>query len=325
MLADRRRTVVNEPVMVRLDITGRTAYDGPMEIATAVFVPDDVAHRPPRAVVVAYPGGTYRWNYYHLEVPGHPGYSLAQHLAAAGHLVVACDHLGIGDSTPIDDLDPISADLVLDADRAAFEVIRDRLATGTLVEDLSPLDAPFMVGVGHSMGGYLVTRHQGEHASFDAVGVLGWSQRAPEPPGSPAADGADAPASGAGAFGVDLTRPPRAMLHAMFHADDIPTAVRDADDAVATRLYPWAFSLVQPGATAADAAAIDTPVFVGLGERDLATAPLAEAATYVRSRDVTVYVVEGAAHCFNFASSRAQFYQRFSDWVGSVSSLTASS
>jgi hypothetical protein len=124
------------------------------------------------------------------------------------------------------------------------------------------------------------------------------------PPRERAAPGPDA----------DLAHPDRSSLHRFFHAPDVPEAVRAADDALAVELYPWAYALVTPGATAVEAA----DRRAGLGERDMSRAPLREATAYTASADVTVMVVPGAAHCFNLASNRRQFFERFAGWAQSV-------
>src|SRR5437762_3526342 len=106
------------PAMIRLDITGLANVPGDVEVAAAVFMPPALPVSDHPVVVVAYPGGTYTWRYYHLEVPGRSGYSFAQHLAASGCVVVACDHIGIGASSPVPSAEALTADAVLAADRA---------------------------------------------------------------------------------------------------------------------------------------------------------------------------------------------------------------
>lgn len=56
------------------------------------------------AALVCLPGGTYDKRYWHLEIERHPGYSFGEHLARAGYIVIAVDHLAVGDST-----DPIAS------------------------------------------------------------------------------------------------------------------------------------------------------------------------------------------------------------------------
>src|SRR2546421_10183816 len=78
-----------------------------------------------KAVLLCLAGGTYDKRYWHLEVPGHPGYSFAEHLTGQGYVVVALDHLGVGDSgDPSGDL---SLAVLADGDAAVAEQVRARL------------------------------------------------------------------------------------------------------------------------------------------------------------------------------------------------------
>ena len=65
---------------------------------------------------------------------------------------------------------------------------------------------------------------------------------------------------------------------------------------------------------AAEAAAVTVPVFVGVGERDVCPAPLAEPGAYRRSRDVSVFIVPRMAHMHNFACTREVLWNRLVSW-----------
>jgi alpha-beta hydrolase superfamily lysophospholipase len=297
---------------VRLDIADAMDVPGPLDINAAVFVPSGGV-RPGMPVVCCFPGGNYTWRYYHLEVPGANGYSLADHMADRGCLVVAFDHLGIGESTSVEGRVDLDVDHVLAADRAAADVAVERLRAGTLVPGLAAVERPFLVGAGHSMGGFLLTKHQAAFRTFDAVAVLGWSQLVGGVSRIESPLNWDADDNG-------LVRLDRKLLHGMFHAADVPDQVKQADDEAGTALYAWARGVQQSG-TAQEAAVIEVPVFVGLGESDISPAPLDEPAAYASSSDVTVYVVPGAAHCFNFASARQLFFERLSGWTLSLAAI----
>src|ERR1700758_2977022 len=101
-----------------------------------VFAPDDAAAA--SAVLVCLAGGSYDKHYWHLKVPGHPGYSFAEHMSARGYVVVAVDHLATGGST--DPQPPVELGLPLLAAGDALVVtqIRERLAAGTLVPATPP-------------------------------------------------------------------------------------------------------------------------------------------------------------------------------------------
>jgi len=83
--------------IVEVDVSSAVPLDGPHRVVTWVFAPFEPAARVP--LLVCLPGGSYTKAYWHLEVPGHPGYSFAEHMARRGMLVVAVDHLGTGESS----------------------------------------------------------------------------------------------------------------------------------------------------------------------------------------------------------------------------------
>ena len=80
-----------------VDVSGSVALDGSHRLSAWVFPPEHVDG--PVPLLFCLPGGSYTKAYWHLEVPGRPGYSFAEHLARAGMLVVAVDHLGVGESS----------------------------------------------------------------------------------------------------------------------------------------------------------------------------------------------------------------------------------
>ena len=60
------------------------------------------------------------------------------------------------------------------------------------------------------------------------------------------------------------------------------------------------------------------PVFLGFGDRDLTAHPRNDAAFYTASDDITVFVLEGAAHCHNFAANRHELWDRLATWAATV-------
>jgi len=118
-------------------------------------------------------GGGCSTGYFDLEVGGRPGYSMAEHAAAAGAVVVALDHLGVGASDTVDDLYAVTpTGLASCHHRATSEVVR-RLRAGELGDGLPAIEHPLVVGLGHSMGGMLAAVQQARHRSFDALVLLG--------------------------------------------------------------------------------------------------------------------------------------------------------
>jgi alpha-beta hydrolase superfamily lysophospholipase len=222
---------------LRFDVAGE---DGrPLTQAAWCFVPPaetDVA-----GLLVCLAGGTYDKHYWHLEVPGHDGYSFAEHLAARGWVVVAVDHLGVGESS-----DPPSGSLGLerlrDGDVEVAEQLRTAFADGTLAEGLPPLPHLPVIGVGHSMGACLTTMVQAASSVYDGVALLGYGVEINVRDlahGDLADRMAESEAlfrqmTGAGDERFHIV--PRDLLRALFHSSDVPDAVVAADDAVQSRV-----------------------------------------------------------------------------------------
>jgi len=262
---------------------------------------------------VCLPGGTYSYRYFDLGVPGHPGYSFARYLAGQGHTVVAFDHLGTGRSSRPD------REVGLDMQAAA---------TAQAVEGLAGSDRS-VVGVGHSMGGYVAIFQQARFRTFDAVAILGTTNQAVRILDLPA-DLIDAASGGAesrqrlvdtlmAGFPKPYLESSRGPLLSAFHLDDVPAAVLDADlttETVVPRLA--AAQATVPGIALDAAAMIEEPVFLAFGDVDVSPDPHLEPSTYPASRDVTLFLLTKSAHCHNMATSRQVLWDRLEAWAATV-------
>ena len=189
-------------------------------------------------------------------------------------------------------------------------------------------DGP-IIGVGHSMGACLTTMVQATAAPYDAVGLLGYGVQIANVRDGDLGVGdlvAQVEASeqaflaGAGADGGPSTIVPREVLRPLFHAPDVPDAVMDADDAVQSRVpVRAAAEVTTPGFVSEYAAGIDVPVYLCFGSvLDVSPDPYTEPANYRASTDITLHVLEGAAHCHNMASRRHELFDRFAAWAGTI-------
>jgi dienelactone hydrolase len=296
--------------------------------AAWLFVPAQPARA--KAVLVCLAGGSYDKHYWHLEVPGHPGYSFAEYMSALGYVVVAVDHLAVGDSTDPAESHELGMPLLAAGDVLVARQIRERLAARTLASSL-PADLP-VVGVGHSMGACLTTMVQATSEVYDAVVLLGY--------GVQIANVNDVDHRGADmdtqvaetmvhlreAFGASEDAVsgylPRGPIRPLFHAPDVPDAVVTADDTAASRVPILAASQVTtPGYVQSFAQMITVPVFLGFGAAiDVSPGPHTEPANYPASGDVTLYLVPGSGHCHNFASARALLWDRIACWLNALRS-----
>ncbi len=278
-------------------------------LATWIFEPPaGVTPRP--QLLFCLPGGSYSKAYWHLEVPGHPGYSCAEHLARHGYTVIAVDHLGVGESTR-----PPGRTLTLERLAGANARLVERV-----VEHMA-LEAPVPVAIGHSMGGLLAVYQQSLHRSFAALAVLGFPHGVMDLRGGRASLPTREQVEAAAAAGK-LDAPAlldRRPLHPLFHWDDVPAAVIEADDAAATPTPGIAGAIgIVPYIGADHAARIDVPVLVGFGERDNARDAWAEVAPYRSAPDVTLVVLPRSGHCHNLASTRTVLWDRLARWIASV-------
>ena len=113
-----------------------------------------------------------------------------------------------------------------------------------------------------------------------------------------------------------------------FHFDDIGAEVvaRDQTDfpfrngdqppwGSGTVPMPAAIWCLAPGSTLAEAAAVQVPVLVAMGERDVLVDPRGEARAYVSSPSVDWFQCPRMAHMHNFAGTRALLWQRIESWA----------
>jgi pimeloyl-ACP methyl ester carboxylesterase len=298
---------------LRIDVSGQTGLPGRLELAATVFWPERAQRIDPPLVVFGFPGGGYARGYFDIGWPGLPGYSQAEHHVRAGFVFVACDHLGVGGSS-LPEPQALTFPVVTAANRALVDQVTARLEKGTLAPGLEPLRAAVRIGMGQSMGGAFLVLQQERYRSFDAIAVLGYSGIHTLLP---------APAGEAAAAMTDDEK-----FRYGFHWDDVPGEFVQADLGSGFPVRqagtpPWgsasvpgcAMSLLEPGCVAREAARIDVPVFVGVGERDVCPDPHAEPAAYRSARDVTLYVQPRAAHMHNFAGTRALLWERLAVWM----------
>jgi alpha-beta hydrolase superfamily lysophospholipase len=269
-------------------------------------------------------GGKCSTGYFDLQVEGYPDYSMADYLAARGFIVAAFDHLGVGGSSPVDDLFLVTPRLASAVNDDAHRAVVGGLVSGTLVPGVPPLPDLVPIGVGHSMGGMLLGVQQARHATFAAVAVLGHGVGLPT-----VLTGEELSCAHDGTIGeeavVRLARtrfaapvapaasppPPGSFLPA-----DLPEPVRAAFVAQQTELlFSCGLTSMLPGSTDREKAAITAPVFLGFGEDDLTTDFMGCVARYTATNDISLFVVPGAAHCHNQSARRTMLWDRLAHWA----------
>lgn len=275
----------------------RVPVPGGWEIATTVFLPDDAAGRGRVPVLLALPGGGYSRGYFDLPADG---YSQARHHASQGTVVIAVDHLGAGESS-VPPSEVTTLPTVAAADTAAIRAVLARL------RDEFGIDVGVVVGAGQSMGGQILAAMQANHRTCDAIALLGSSVVQTVVPRRPGAEQAD------WVWG--------------FHWLEELSPLAESDIAAGipakSQPRPWAslsvpgfaVTLLERGVVADVAAAVDVPVLLAAGERDVTCPLLTEAAAFTAARDVAVFQVERMAHMHNFAPTRARLWERLDAFV----------
>jgi len=310
---------------IQVDIpTALPSGAGANEIVADLHRPADAPH----ALLICWPGGSYTRAYWDMQIEGHPGYSFADHMTARGFAVLAADHLGVGESSRPADADAVTLETMAAASAAFTAEVRDRLTTGALAPRLAPAPGVPIIGVGHSLGGCISVFPHADHHSYDPVPHLGFTHGSkdaledgptgsvPDPAGPRAAAGAQAKALFGDDWDAGYALAPREPSHAWLYAPDVPAEVIAADDKT---VAPWPrqayVEALTVGFTAASAARVRSRVFLGFGDRDIPQRPRDDAAFYTASNDITVFVLEGSAHCHNFATNRGDLWDRLGTWA----------
>jgi pimeloyl-ACP methyl ester carboxylesterase len=346
-------------VEMTIDVSDAAGLGMAAHCAITVHLPDLDALVSPPVVCFAFPGGGYCRRYYSFDMPDGSSGGQAGFHCGRGWIVIACDHLGFGDST-IPEGNALTLDNVAAANDAMVREVMRRLEAGELVDRLAPVVGATCLGIGQSMGGCFTVVAQGNHGTFHGIGVLGYSAIhtiVPTRPGEPQAawpwisrrSSLDAPhvmnmAALAESTGVQLgdmgslQAAARAGEHPFqwsFHYDDEPADIVAIDMLASAGLAdplpkwrsattpPCGVHMVAPGAVALEAAAVRVPVLIAVGERDVVPDPFAEPKAYKSAQDIQLFICPRMGHMHNFAHSRARFWERIHNWGDGVAAQRA--
>jgi pimeloyl-ACP methyl ester carboxylesterase len=303
--------------------------EGPLDIAVEIFWPDNLRTAGPTISFFCLPGGSINRHYYALDAGGDDSFSFAAAMAAQGAVTIAVDHLGIGDSSRPRDGFKLTPDRLARANAYAAEGVLNRLRNGSLVEGLPPIPNLVSIGVGHSMGGKLTILQQALGSQHDGLVIMGCAN------------------------GGLMSHLPEAA----HYLAGKPETVKADIETVARSIYPDPYFLAQPspegsrifaGATAEKAGvkalkgardvllvvgglqsmipgaitpafdSIDVPIFLGLGDLDIAGPPHQIPASFPNSRDVTLTVLPETGHCHFIFPSRTELFARIGEWASFV-------
>ncbi len=320
---------------ITVEVTGACTLDRPLHVVATAYLPPPDGLTARQTVVFAMPGGGYSRGYYDMEFLGHADTARPSTTSTRGLIVVSIDHLGVGDSTP-EVAAAVRIEDIAAANDTAVREISQRLRTGDAAPGYPPVDVGACIGMGQSMGGGVAVIMAGRHQTFDAVAVLGYSAIHTVLPLPRAEDASyvknfeysrdDAPET----FSVEAASATIPEFLYPFFYEDVPADIVAADTAGGYPLRdtapafgsksipPCVVAMLSPGYISAEAAALNVPVFIGAGERDVTPNPHQEPSAYSASSDITMFVCERMAHMHNFASTRKALWDRLAHWCASL-------
>jgi pimeloyl-ACP methyl ester carboxylesterase len=268
--------------------------------------------------------------YFDLAVPG---YSFAEFASKRGFLVVLADHPGVGDSDAPDDGWTLTPKVVAGIEVAAVDRAVALLRAGDVDGVPALPEAAAVIGVAHSMGAHLLIHQQALSGRYDGVALLGWGghglpQYLEEPDLAIAELDRTDPAAYAAALVASarrrhddpfpvLRRGSSELLVKSVMPDDVHQALVDVRGPL---LAVVGNATLIPGSTRQASAAVGVPVFLGVGENDIATSHRLIPSEFPASRDITLFVLEGAGHNQNVEPGRHELWERVTSWADQLAS-----
>ena len=318
----------------RIDVSDAVPLPGRFEIALDVIAPAQLAEQGANGrrpiILSCLPGGFLSRKYFDLEIEGNRTYSFAQAMAERGFIVLAFDHLGVGESSrpaSIEDGYALGVEVIAQANQRALEGALLRLADGVPALGLPKGLTPITIGVGHSMGSMLTVEQQAASRAFKGLVLFSFSTR-----GTPSFmdDAMRAYANDPGRLRREIGELARRTMgtpyperatnsqgnrRAAFGVGTAPGEAEDALHAAATNLLAVGGLLsMVPGGYAPSAQKIDVPVFMLVGDHDLhddrhtkADLPL--------SPSVTTTILDDCWHCHFVANTREILWETVTEWI----------
>ncbi len=311
-----------------IDVSGVAGDSEILAVAADICLPDPARLGARPTVLFCLPGGGVTKRFYDLDGEGDRSFSFAEAMAGQGFITVAIDHLGVGESSRPRDGFAVAIDQTVQANALAVDDIIAALRVGTLAPGFPSLPTLRSIGVGHSMGGLFTVLQQAHHRQHDAVIVLGFSTN-----GLPIALTPEELAFAGDPAGAraNLARLTQAKFGAPYFDLDVPADDEiyggpkgDARAMAAARSAKGALHAMGgllsmiPGSVAPEAAAIDVPVFLGLGDRDIAGTPHEIPKSFTGSRDITLFVMPETRHCHFYFPTRASLFRRIWTWIAGL-------
>jgi len=345
-----------QTIELEIDITGAADIGEAAHIAVTITLPSPEQLPAVPVICFAKPGAGFSRAYYTTDLPGPGRGAQASWHAERGWIFVALDHLGVGESSQHDE-PLLDFSTVARASHHAEQQLLDKLARGTCAPDFPAISRPVTLGLGQSMGGALTVVQAGRFHAYNGIAVLGYSAfhtHPPVPPGETplvaAWRGFDSGSPDRNvllnrsefypAFAAEngrnpgprdvLSRKSRATTNWHFYREDTIASVENLGG---DELPEWFSStkpglvaqILTPGIIAPEAAAVNVPVLLAMGDRDVVVDPRGEARSYLSSAAIDLYICPNMGHMHNFASTRKLFWQRIAAWGNFVAEANQAS
>lgn len=314
------------PVELRLDSGIELAGESKLSNAASVWLPAIIPPRP--VVLLCLAGGNMNRRYFDLRPDdGDDSFSFASQMAQRGFIVAALDHLGLGDSSKPADGYALTPEVLTQANMNATMEILARLRQGRLMPEVEPMPALRSIGVGHSMGAMMTVLQQARARQHSALVLLGFTTRGlPDylPPDVKALS-QEQQRAGLVEFARQMFKLPYPVIRSSGNGAEIygsakaePRGVAALKAATDCLLPVPAFMSLLPGNVAPEAAQLDVPVFIGVGERDMTGKPKEIPAAFGASPGVSLYILPEAGHSHFLFPTRLQLFDRLAEWAKSV-------
>lgn len=237
---------------------------------------------------------------------------LADHFGIA---VAVVDHPGVGESSVPEDPYILNPRVVAEVDHGAMSEL--------VAHAMDLFEPTRFIGLGHSMGALIVAHAQWHHRSFDAVAFLGFG-------------GAGLPeyltrAELSYANNYERLEPVLAeLVRERFGTALVPglstnsellnpEAIVGARQLLAAASTPLlalcGLTSMIPGCSNAALASIEVPVFLGVGENDIAGDIAEVGALLAAASSVETFVLAGAGHNHSISKNRTELWDALGKWV----------
>lgn len=263
-------------------------------------------------VLVCLPGGGMRREFFDMA----GDFSFVAAMRQQGHGLLLIDHPGVGGSDQPLDGYLLTPRRIAELHHRALSTLRSR------IPELADARS---IGIGHSMGALLSLLQQAQHRSHAGLVLLGFGfdglpHYLPEQARELLDDRAALEAASAelarGLFRVSYPLMNQGGSGGIYGGKTADSGAGEAISAVSTHLLPVpGFMSMYPQHWNADAALIDVPVLLALGDNDLVKAPDNAAEIFSASPDVQVMTLPETGHSQFVFSSRHALFAAINAWV----------